>query len=435
MRGHWGLALAVLLAATTASRQVGADGSLRHEGKTLAEWEAQAGGKSDQRVQDAARALGHARFLVDAQPVALRVLPDLCRDSLRGMVATTALSAIAEYGPLASDVEPDLSKLEDLTGSVALARIRILRDPGDLFGTMEKRWSDDEKHLDKPDLAWDLGFASDLGLRGERAVAYLKSRLESSSPKVAAQADAALHDSPDRWEQVASPLAARIARLLDDKEPVMRDRGAASLAWIPDLPKRIETDFFKVAKAAKSGYVHTIVKGIALIPHDPAATAEYLKSRDDTNDAVVSAWARAGLARRLVGAEREKLVVPLRKGLSAADPEVRTASADGLLVLRDLVASFLDDVQARLTDPDLRVRWRCAALLLHHDHGGDAAVSELLRGVDGPDDRERLWAFDAITALGEKAAATADRVAPWTAVPYTLIKEAAQRAHRAAAPH
>lgn len=408
-----------------------------HEGKPLERWIEQLSSKNDDRARSALRALGHAKFLVGAAELALPAIEPFVNGI--GVTHFTAVGALAEYGPLAIGADATLAAHQATSiGEVHVARIRIGRDVKELLDELQGRWATAKANFlgDPTDTAAsELGRlvrqGAELELRGESSVAFAAGLLQDRRTEVLVWSD--VFEGIANWGPLAAPLARVAASYLTDKEPVMRGRAVSALAWMSRLSPEHEKALFKGAGAFASGYYAPgVTRGIALTETHPMdLSLALLRGRAGSGDAVVAAWASAGLARRVPDAERPKLWKGLLGQLKHANPEVRAAAADGALALASSAEPALPELAAALADPDLRVRWRIAAVLLRHAKESEAALTELARGIDSPDDFDRLAAFDAIAALKTAASPLAQRIEPWTKVPFRNIASSAERALRA----
>jgi HEAT repeat protein len=111
-------------------------------------------------------------------------------------------------------------------------------------------------------------------------------------------------------------------------------------------------------------------------------------------------------------------VPKLLRHLSHDDDDVRTAAAEGLLWLGAEAESAAAELEKVATHRDMRLRWRAAAWLVLT--GRKAAVQigdDLARAIDGPEDLDRIAAFQALVLLGPKAASLATRLEPWAEYP------------------
>ncbi len=438
---------AVVLVCTLAPRTAGADAPVRHEGKTLVEWIAQARGRSSDKSRDAIRALGRARFLVDAPTLVLPVLVEIAEGD-RGVSMFTALDAIAAYGPRArealgalrpSDEHPDVAR--------AVARVLI----GDGVEDGLRTWKEDaERQMATADrttegmkLPDELEYADtpfyhamtgvnvalyaggNLGLRAEGVAAFAGKVLKRPYGFLVASTVLSM---AEELRAGAAPLAADLVPFLEDREPVHRARAANALAWAPGLsPESVKRMLKAGSKVTHVPTLRSIAQGVAVTTHDPAVdVVTVLNALAKHSDRVVAAWAVAGLVRR--GADPEKRLPGLLANLTNAEPMVRVAAADGLLSIGRWSEATREIARARLLDPDLRVRWRCGALVARGGGDVEVALAGLALGIDGPDDVERVAAFEAVRALGPAAGALRERAASWSKMPFPLIAGPALRA-------
>jgi hypothetical protein len=227
---------------------------------------------------------------------------------------------------------------------------------------------------------------------------------------------------------IAGALGEAVAPYIEEKDLIERGRVAAASAWTQGLSmKSLERLLRMIPGVTELRMKRLAVEGIAVTSHTPAVDVPaFLRARRMDSDRVVSLWAMAGLARRDI--DCEKTLKPFLAALSATDAEARVAAADGLLHALPKDAPPPPEVQKALADPDLRVRWRVAALMLERDSPESLTIPELARGVDGPCDVERLAALEACASLGKKARALRDRIEEWSRLPSLAIASAAKDA-------
>lgn len=435
----------LLVACTFVPRSADAKDPVRHEGKSLTDWIAQAEGRSDDKALEAIVALKRARFLVGASDLVVPALVGLAGAHSRQRFS--AVAVLGAYGPLARSALDDLGPLESESSlGLVVARIRIGHD----VEVGLRRWRDEaEKRLAHADRVlgrrsqsrnFEFGVADhqattglfepltaggELGLRGEGVAHYAQTVLRRSYGHLIASS---VLWCADDLGAAAAPLAGDLVSFLADPEPAHRERALGALAWIPELPPETVKRMLKAApKVTRLVPLRRIVRGLALTAHEPAGeTASALKTWSTHADRQVAAWAVAGLARR--GVEFERLQPVLRKNLDHADPEIRVAGADGLLSLGRTTPEVSKAVEARLSDPDLRVRWRCGALVVREGGDRDAAFAGLALALDGPDDVERVAVLELVRSLGPAAAPIRETVAAWASVPLPRLAEPARMA-------
>jgi HEAT repeat protein len=137
------------------------------------------------------------------------------------------------------------------------------------------------------------------------------------------------------------------------------------------------------------------------------------------------AWALAGLAR---AAPDSEVVKELLDMMADERSFMRVAAADGLFALEDPPQEAIPIWKQALSDTDLRVRWRAAAALLAAGESDASVLPELARGIDGPDDVERIAALEAVTKIGAIASPLADRLEAWAASPFNVLAKPARKA-------
>lgn len=438
---------AVVLALTLTPRAADAAPPVRHEGKTLAEWITQIEKASEDKSREAIRAVGRARFLVEAPPVIVPVLVEIIEES-RGVTNYTAVSALASYGPLAREAVGVLrpkGRGSDLPEVAA----RVLIGDGVAEGL--RQWQEDaDRALDTADrttrgmkLPKELEFADtpfyhamtsvnvalaeggNLGLRGVGVPAFAAKALQRPYGHLI---DGTVLFLAQDLGAASAPLAARLVPYLKDKEPVYRARVAGALAWVPGLPRESVKAMLTCASTVTHvGTLRRIAQGIAVTAHEPKDDVVLaLRALAGKGDRTVAAWAVAGLARRAV--DLEKTLPLLLTHLKSPEHDVRAAAADGLLSLGEWTEATRAEAVKGLADPDRRVRWRCGAILAAGEGETEGALSALALGIDGPDDVERVAAIEAAGRLGSVAGPLRAQIREWSNLPCPLIADPARRA-------
>ena len=439
--------LAVILALLLAPRAADADTEVRHEGKTLAEWIAQARGKSADKAREAIRAVERARFLVDAPAVVVPALVEILSTG-NSVTGFTAVGALASYGPLARDAVGALrSDARELDTARLAARIRI----GEGVAEGLRAWAEDAdrqlatadkvtrgmklpkavEYADTPfyyamqSVFLSLTAGGSLGLRGEGVAGFAGKVLRR--PYGPLVASTVLWSAEDLGA-AAAPLAAGLVPFLKDTEPVNRLRAARALAWIPGLPPESTKQVLRsLSSAAHVPSLRSIVQGIAVTLNDPKDdVVTSLRGLAGHADRAIAAWAVAGLARRAV--DREKILPVLLANLKNADPDVRVAAADGLLSIGEWTDVTQAEARKGLVDPDLRVRWRCGAIAATAGGDVEPSLDAVALGIEGPDDVERVAAIEAARKLGSLARPLRSHLKSWSELPCARIAEPARHA-------
>lgn len=381
---------------------------------------------------------------MDAPSIVVPVLADLAEGGRR---RDSAIDALGAYGALAALRATESSG--DLGSAVARVRVGLDVEQGlrtwrkeaeDALADADRvtrgmtrpkalEYGDTPLHRARSRMFLALVHGGKLGLRGDEVGPIALRALKRPYGHLVEETVlwAATHRGA-----AAAPLAEELVRYLEDREPVVRSRAVHALAWIPDLPPATASRMWKAAvKVSDLRALRPITQGLAVTEHGPGEEAvAALKTLSKHADRRVAAWAVVGLARRHLDPER--LPPMLLANLRHAEPEVRAAGADGLWALETSIEEVRKEIAARLADPDRRVRWRCGASVAKAGGGreGDlqAALDALARGVDGPDDVERVAALGVVRELGAVAAPLRDRVAAWSAVPFPRISGPARRA-------
>jgi hypothetical protein len=434
--------LAVLAATAAWSvSPASADPVLKPGGKTLDQWIEQARGKNENRAKDAWRALARARFLVGAHekvvPFAAQVLdvPDH-RDEWH------AVACFEDFGPLAASHGDVLRRIasawngDDLDKKWRAQRVAValVLTGADIWRGMtllaEQRHDAGESYklntFGNDPILGTLVSQSRIRLRHGEVVAeyaHVALNLPTGNPK------REVLWAAERLGPAAEGLVPTLVASLEERDPVDRARAAVALCWMPSLSPNAEAALEKALRRNLwSGYTLQACRALAAVRHEPApAFVEVLKAKAAGSDASLTAWGYAAIAR--LAPQTPRIVEILRTSLVHADPEARVGAADGLLALGAEAAPAMPDLRKALTDVDLRVRWRAAAALLPTSTDDvPRLVLEIGRGVDGPDDDERVAAFAAIARLGAVARPLAPRLEPWAKIGVPLLAEPAARA-------
>jgi hypothetical protein len=380
--------------------------------------------------------LEHARFLVGARelvvgPVTAFLETEIQRESDD---VYPAIRLLCSYGPHAERAGPVLEKPRDRIGLYLVARILVARPEN-----LDPLWSQFESSLGRVRAAFDpakpetaetlrlwIEHAEILGVRGEAIATAAAEWMRN--PVLAKAVEAGAIHACQGLRGLAAPFAATIVgRAAQEGD---QDDAVTAMAWLSNLDGDQERLLFEKARGHLTAYrgLET-TRAVALtVEHALDLSLQFLEARRDSRDPAVSAWATAGLARRRAGTEQQALVGPLLRLLSSKNAEARTAAADGLLQVTPASVAVLAAAERALTDPDLRVRWRAGAMLALAGEKVEAALPSLERGVDSPDDHDRVAAFDAIARIGPRASPLRNRILPWTKVPFPFLRSRAERA-------
>ena len=407
-----------------------------HEGKTIEDWVKQLYAKGEDRNRLAMSALGRARFLVDAAPRVVPALEQFLDYESTALIASWALTA---YGPLARSADARLASSKRGGDAILVARLVIGKtDLEPLLSDLKEYWKGEKSQAFTEKDSTGLGLlnavnqSGRLGQRGDAAVDFALEILADRDPRMGAYTQDIVRCCT-HWGPLAAPLAGQVIPYLTDKEPVYRGVAAHACAWLRNLNKEQDRAFFKAAKGFASGpFALPVTHGVAVTKqHDDADAISFLRGRASSNDPAIAAWAHAGLARRLPPSEAAGLVSKFLTAIKSENAGARAGAADGLMVLAGTVPRETAGLTSLLEDPDARVRWRIAALLLQQEREQEAALREFARGIDGPDDQDRIAAFEAARDLGAKARGLAPVIREWKSVPFPWLRSQAARAYAA----
>jgi hypothetical protein len=398
-----GLALAALLAVGTArvpARGEETPDPLRIQGRAVDTWLDQLAKTKGKPALEAAAALAGARFSVEAAPRVVEGLRAALEATESRDLALVLARTLGEFGPLARSADSALSPWHnDSNIEVLVARIRTGPKSEQILSELVMILRQQMPPLG----AGREGFR--LSVRGGSQVVDAIALEVGLWPEELLSA----HE--------LGPAAQGLVKKLE-MEAWRGDRAERRAAYLAlagcALKEATAGDVVKAASVERGPWDVLFTQRIGRYQDRPTAKIlEYLRARSSQRVTPVAAWAFAGLARLAPDAAAQ--LPHLRKLLTHQEPEARAGALEALRLLGKDAAPALDDVRALLADPDVRARWRAGAVCLAHGRDVAAARSALAKGIDGPDDLERLSAIEAAGGLGLPAVPLLARIEQWHA--------------------